>query len=95
MTAACAQESETESCRRPCRYEKYIQIVGEAAAQLSQTLRQQHPSIPWTDIISMRNVLVHHYFGIDFNEIWDTVTIDLPYLKRNVDSILQELPEDM
>ncbi len=42
----------------------------------------------------MRNVLVHHYFGIDFNEIWGTVTIDLPDLKRNVDAILQELPED-
>ena len=72
----------------------HIQIIGEAAAHISQILREQYPDILWTDIISMRNVLVHHYFGIDLEEIWDTVTIDIPNLKQIVKEILQEVPED-
>ncbi len=52
----------------------HIQIIGEATANLSKDLQDNHPQIPWPDIVSMRNVLVHQYFGVDLNQIWDTVT---------------------
>ncbi len=69
----------------------HIQIICEAAANLSREMRDRHPDIPWGDIIAMRNVMVHQYFGIDLQEIWDTVTIDLPVLKDEIYKILRQL----
>jgi len=71
----------------------HIQLIGEATASLSRELRESSPDIPWQDIIAMRNVLVHQYFGIDLREVWDTVTTDLPTLKNQVLSILDGLDE--
>jgi uncharacterized protein with HEPN domain len=67
----------------------HIQIIGEAAARLSPEIRNQYPDIPWPDIVAMRNVLVHQYFGVDLQEIWDTVTTDLPMLKKEIQTILK------
>lgn len=71
----------------------HIQIIGEAASNLSPAIRDRFPEVPWPDIISMRNVLVHQYFGVDLQEIWDTVTLDLPALKTKVTAILNALEE--
>lgn len=71
----------------------YIQVIGEATAHLSEELRERHSGIPWVDIVSMRNVLVHHYFGIDLYQIWDTATIDMPNLRREIELILKGLGE--
>ena len=68
----------------------YIQVIGEAANQLSTSVRQSHNEIPWSNVTAMRNVLVHHYFGLDLDEIWDTVCIDLPSLKIKIQEILAE-----
>ena len=72
----------------------HLQIIGEAAGGLSQALRDRHGAVPWPDIISMRNVLVHQYFGIDLEQVWDTVMTDLPRLKRDIASILAQLQEN-
>ena len=66
----------------------HIQIVGEAAAGLSKEFRERHAEVPWADTISMRNVLVHHYFGIDHEQIWDTAMIDIPVLKEKILKIM-------
>jgi len=66
----------------------HIQIIGEAAANLSPALCKRYPEIPWPDIVAMRNVLVHQYFGIDLVQVWDTVTIDLPKLNSDINAIL-------
>jgi len=68
----------------------HLLIIGEAANHLSKTLKEQHPSVPWSDIVDMRNVLVHQYFGIDQRQIWETVQIDLPPLKKEIEMILRE-----
>ncbi|MBN2224888.1 MAG: DUF86 domain-containing protein [Deltaproteobacteria bacterium] len=68
----------------------HIQIIGEAAAALSKEFRERHTDIPWTDTISMRNVLVHHYFGIDYEQIWDTAMIDIPILKEKILKIMEQ-----
>jgi len=72
----------------------HIQIIDEAASGLSQPLREQYRDVPWRDIIAMRNVLVHQYFGIDLEQVWDTVVTDLPGLKRDIAHILAQLQED-
>jgi len=70
----------------------HIQRIGEAAAALSEPLRERHPRIPWRDIVAMRNVLVHQYFGVDLDEVWDTAVADLPSLRRDIEATLREEP---
>lgn len=59
---------------------KDIEIVGEAAYQISQQTRGQFPDIPWEDVIGMRHRLVHAYFDINLDILWKTVEGDLPPL---------------
>ena len=68
----------------------HLQIIGEASRALSLGLRDSHPEIPWSQIIGMRNILVHHYFGIDVAAAWAAVENDLPALKRHIQAILSE-----
>ena len=57
-----------------------IEIVGEAAYQISHEMQQQLKEIPWDDIIGMRHRLVHAYFDINLDVLWQTVNCDLPKL---------------
>ncbi|MDO9509285.1 MAG: DUF86 domain-containing protein [Thermovirgaceae bacterium] len=59
---------------------KEIEIIGEAAYQVSETTREQIPHIPWDDIIGMRHRLVHAYFDINLEILWKTVQDDLTSL---------------
>ncbi len=59
---------------------KAVEIVGEAAAHVSEDARQLHQAIPWREIVGMRNRLVHAYFDIDLRLVWDTACDDLPAL---------------
>jgi len=70
----------------------HIQIIGEAARKLSDDFQNAHPRIAWQQIIAMRNILIHDYFGIDVDEVWNTVQRDLPLLRRGLTGILEELP---
>lgn len=72
----------------------HIQVIGEASRKLSDDFRKAHPRVEWQQVIAMRNILVHDYFGIDVNEVWDTVQRDLPRLRQNLAAILEELPPD-
>jgi len=62
----------------------HLQVIGEAAANISCEFTDAHPEIPWPKIIGMRNILVHHYFGIDLNVVWSAVENDLPLLAENL-----------
>ncbi len=72
----------------------HLQIIGEAARSLSETLRQSHPEVPWAQIGAMRNILVHEYFDVDLEEVWVTVERDLPSLKGTLQHILAQLASD-
>ena len=67
---------------------KDIEIVGEAAAQTTESVRTQRPNIPWHEIVAMRNRLVHAYFSINLNIVWRTVQEDLPELIAQLERIL-------
>ena len=56
---------------------KALETIGEAAARVSERFRIAHPEIPWREITGMRNRLVHAYFEVDLDEVWDTVQNDL------------------
>jgi len=66
----------------------HLLVLGEAAAAISDDFKQQHPDIESPRIIGMRNILVHHYFGVDLDVVWSVVERDLPDLQRSVDSLL-------
>jgi len=67
---------------------KEIEIIGEAASRLSSETRQQIPALPWTDIILMRNRLIHAYFDVDLDVVWKTLTDDLPPLIEELEKRL-------
>ncbi len=69
----------------------HLQIIGEAAANLSSELRQRNADVPWANAIAMRNILVHEYFGVDLEQVWKTVRENLPRLKQDVEGILKRL----
>lgn len=71
---------------------RLAEIVGEAATRISMPLRRQHPEIPWSQIIGLRNRLIHGYDTIDFDILWQILTVDLPALIVMLDKIV--LPED-
>ena len=69
-----------------------LEIIGEAARRVSQQTRDAHPEIPWTQMIGMRNRLIHEYFRIDLAAVWDTVQNDLPGLIELIEPLVP--PED-
>jgi uncharacterized protein with HEPN domain len=68
-----------------------LEIIGEAANNISTDLQVSHPEIPWNKIIGMRNILIHQYFGVDLEVTWWTIQKDLPGLKQKLSYILDEL----
>jgi len=71
----------------------HIQLIGEAAAQLGKRFQDAHPEIPWAQLVVMRNVLVHEYFGVDLQEVWRTVERDLPVLKQQIEALVKRLED--
>ncbi len=70
---------------------KSIEIIGEAASTVTKDFRDKHSEIPWASIVAMRNRLIHVYFDIDLDRVWDTITDDLPPLIAALENaILQE-----
>ena len=57
-----------------------VQVIGEAARQVSPDFAGDHPEIPWADIVGMRHKVVHDYLGVDEDIVWQVVTEDLPRL---------------
>jgi uncharacterized protein with HEPN domain len=73
---------------------RQIEIVGEAVHHISKDMRHTYPEIPWQDIAGMRDKLIHDYFGVDIEKIWDTTQEDLPVLKRQVIGILKDYEQE-
>ena len=70
---------------------KNIEIVGEAANNLTKEMQVQHPEVQWKDVISMCHVLVHDYYSIDARTAWQTAQENLPQLKEQIEKILLSL----
>jgi uncharacterized protein with HEPN domain len=68
-----------------------IQVIGEAAAGLSDGFIAQHPEVPWRQIIATRNRVVHGYFEVDLDILWDVAMIDVPQLATSTPAALRDL----
>ena len=75
-----------EVLRRACV--KSLEIIGEASRNISDDLKKEHPEIPWRQMIGMRNKLVHHYFGVDWEIVNDALKNELPEIKLKLVKIL-------
>jgi uncharacterized protein with HEPN domain len=72
---------------------KCLEIIGEAAARISEECRATLPEIPWKSILGMRNRLVHAYFEIDLDVVWYTTTVSLPPLVEALERFLNSLSD--
>lgn len=70
---------------------RLLEIIGEAAGSVSEAIRENNPAIHWRAIISTRNRLIHGYFDVDLDVLWNIVTHDLPVLIRELER-LSRLP---
>lgn len=71
-----------------------IAIIGEAAANLSEEVQQQMSSIPWSDVIGMRHRIIHGYFAVNLDRLWDTATESVPELLSALEAILPPEPDN-
>lgn len=72
----------------------HVMVIGEAISRLSVELRERHPEVPWRQIVAVRHRIVHAYFELDWQILWETATADIPELRRRVLDILDmEFPE--
>lgn len=69
---------------------RHIEVIGEAVARLSDETRALHPEAPWREIIGMRNLLIHGYFDVEWDQVWTVVERDLAPLEQIVRSLLPE-----
>ncbi|MCX6591989.1 MAG: DUF86 domain-containing protein [Acidobacteria bacterium] len=71
----------------------HLQLIGEAARAVSAPLRERYPEVPWGQIIALRNILVHEYFGLNLRQVFETTKQDLPDLERQLRRIKAELSD--
>ena len=67
---------------------RLLEIIGEAANRISEEEQARHPEIPWPQIVSLRNRLIHGYDSVDFDILWQIVTEDLPPLIASLEGIV-------
>ena len=67
----------------------HLERIGEAVARLGREFHEAHPQVPWREMVAMRNLLVHEYFSVDLEEVWETAVRDLPLLKAQIQTLLE------
>ena len=70
---------------------RLLEVIGEASRSISEDLKLQFPEIEWREIVDLRNLLLHEYFGVDLNIVWSIIQFDLPPLKSKIQNIILKL----
>lgn len=66
-----------------------IEVIGEAIKNLPDNFRKKHSDIPWKEMAGLRDILIHHYFGVDYKTVWDVVKNKIPKIKNQIESLLK------
>jgi uncharacterized protein with HEPN domain len=68
-----------------------LEIIGEAAKKIPDEIRSQYPSVNWKKMAGMRDRIVHEYFGVNLKIVWETIQVDIPSLKSQMDDVVRNL----
>lgn len=71
-----------------------LQIIGEAAKRLTPELKAEHPDLPWREMAGLRDRVVHDYFGINYEIVWNVITDELPILTPQIDAMTENESEE-
>ena len=66
-----------------------LEIIGEASSKIHPDLKAKYAHIPWREMSDIRNRIIHHYFGIDYDIVWDSVTTDIPMLREWIELVIE------
>jgi len=72
---------------------RVIEVIGEAAKKIPSSIRDSHPEVPWSGLARMRDKLIHVYFGVDTEVVWQTLQDDLPPLQESMKKIICDLDD--
>lgn len=67
-----------------------LEIIGEASRNVSEDIRNKFPEIPWKQMIGLRNILIHEYFGVDESIVWQIIKNNLPDTKQSIEEAIRE-----
>ena len=67
-----------------------IEIIGEAVKNISNNLKEKYSEIEWREIAKTRDKLIHSYFGVDLDVVWDIITLDIPKLSKQIREIIEK-----
>ncbi len=67
-----------------------LEVIGEATKNLSSEFREKHPEIEWRKVAGLRDKLIHHYFGVKWEIVWDVVANELPTIRHEIEEMLME-----
>jgi uncharacterized protein with HEPN domain len=88
IVAATSEDSFLRNEVLPAAVLHHLTVIGEAISRLSVELRARHPEVPWRQIIAVRHRIVHAYFDLDWQILWDAATDDIPELHQRILDIL-------
>lgn len=71
-----------------------LEIIGEAAKKIPGDMREKYPDIPWKSMEGMRDKLIHEYFGVDLDIVWEVVNVELPPIKPLIQKVLEDIDSE-
>jgi uncharacterized protein with HEPN domain len=83
-----AQFIRDETAKRA--FVRSIEIIGEATKKVPEEIRQQYPDVEWRAMAGMRDKVIHHYFGVDYEIVWDVALNKVPHLRQQIEYILEQ-----
>lgn len=83
-----------EDLQREFALQRAFEVIGEATKQLDPSLREEYPDVPWDDMAGMRDVIIHKYFAVELEVVWDTIHNRFPEIRPPLRRILDELGDE-